>query len=79
MYRVFQHRCSIRKELLELQGKDYDITYRMHCKELRLGRQELVTVDSELLVKVRTSPTACTARRCASAARSSSPSTQSCS
>ena len=52
VYRVFQQRSSIRKELLELQGKDYDISYKLYCKEVRFNRQELLLIDSEVIAKV---------------------------
>lgn len=49
---VIADRLSIRKEVMELEGSDRDLAYKIHCKERHLARISLVFSDSVVAGKV---------------------------
>ena len=53
MFSVFQDRMNIRKEMMEVEGIDRDMTYRIHVKGRELTRIGLLHSDTALSQKVR--------------------------
>lgn len=49
---VFENRLSIRKEVMELEGSDRDLAFKIHCKERHLERISMIFSDSVVAGKV---------------------------
>ena len=52
MFCVFQDRMNIRKEIMELEGSERDLDYRIHVKEQYLNRIGVVFTDPIITEKV---------------------------
>ena len=54
MFSVFRDRMNIRKEIMEMEGSDRDLTYRVYQKERCLNRIALLHSDTAATQKVVT-------------------------
>lgn len=52
LFSVFQDRMNVRKEILELEGSERDMQFKVHLKEKALTRMSLVFSDPTVMEKV---------------------------